>query len=160
MDDGTPEGKCTPNTIASAACLSKRSIFAQSFRFRPRRRVLNFWTCDWPLHLHPACNVLIRRHAAEPKLPNLGHTLDCARQINVCTFAVPGYVLGCVTLLLTGFRHSAASYPTPNQTEIVKPILKALGTSGMKENLEKFTTFRTRCTISNLPLQLWLIVNL
>ncbi|KAJ2916509.1 hypothetical protein MD484_g3917, partial [Candolleomyces efflorescens] len=37
-----------------------------------------------------------------------------------------------------------ASYPSPNATEKVKPILETLSTEGPKENLEKFTSFRTR----------------
>jgi len=37
------------------------------------------------------------------------------------------------------------SFPTkPNATDKVNPILKTLSTKGMKENLEKFTSFRTR----------------
>ncbi|KAJ3811819.1 peptidase [Lentinula lateritia] len=38
----------------------------------------------------------------------------------------------------------AASFPPPNATEKVTPILKTLSTQGPKENLEKFTSFRTR----------------
>ncbi|KAK7049682.1 hypothetical protein VNI00_005713 [Paramarasmius palmivorus] len=36
------------------------------------------------------------------------------------------------------------TYPSPNATEKVKPILKTLSTQGPRENLEKFTSFRTR----------------
>jgi len=36
------------------------------------------------------------------------------------------------------------SFPSPNATEKVRPILKALSTKGPKDNLEKFTAFRTR----------------
>ncbi|KAJ3828541.1 peptidase [Lentinula raphanica] len=36
------------------------------------------------------------------------------------------------------------SFPPPNATEKVIPILKTLSTEGPKENLEKFTSFRTR----------------
>ncbi|KAI3612472.1 hypothetical protein WG66_009955 [Moniliophthora roreri] len=36
------------------------------------------------------------------------------------------------------------TFPSPNATEKVKPILKTLSTEGPKENLEKFTSFRTR----------------
>ncbi|EAU84252.1 peptidase [Coprinopsis cinerea okayama7 len=39
---------------------------------------------------------------------------------------------------------SAVSYPKPNATEKVRPILKSLSTEGPKANLEKFTSFRTR----------------
>ncbi|KAJ3859308.1 peptidase [Lentinula novae-zelandiae] len=37
-----------------------------------------------------------------------------------------------------------SSFPSPNATEKVTPILKTLSTQGPKENLEKFTSFRTR----------------
>ncbi|TFK29308.1 peptidase [Coprinopsis marcescibilis] len=37
-----------------------------------------------------------------------------------------------------------ASFPKPNATEKVKPILKTLSTDGPRANLEKFTSFRTR----------------
>ncbi|KAJ3790541.1 peptidase [Lentinula aff. detonsa] len=37
-----------------------------------------------------------------------------------------------------------SSFPPPNATEKVIPILKTLSTQGPKENLEKFTSFRTR----------------
>ncbi|KAF8897351.1 peptidase [Infundibulicybe gibba] len=36
------------------------------------------------------------------------------------------------------------SFPSPNATHKVLPILKTLSTDGPKENLEKFTSFRTR----------------
>jgi hypothetical protein len=39
-----------------------------------------------------------------------------------------------------------AAYGSPNATELVKPVLKTLSTGGPKANLEKFTSFRTRCT--------------
>ncbi|KAJ3991832.1 peptidase [Lentinula boryana] len=42
----------------------------------------------------------------------------------------------------------AASFPHPNATEKVIPILKTLSTQGPKENLEKFTSFRTRWLIT------------
>ncbi|KAF5388210.1 hypothetical protein D9615_000223 [Tricholomella constricta] len=37
-----------------------------------------------------------------------------------------------------------AKFPSPNATEKVRPILKTLSTKGPKENLEKFSSFRTR----------------
>jgi len=37
-----------------------------------------------------------------------------------------------------------ASFPSPNATEKVRPILKTLSTKGPRENLEKFSSFRTR----------------
>jgi len=37
-----------------------------------------------------------------------------------------------------------ASFPSPNATEKVKPIIKKLSTKGPEENLAKFTSFRTR----------------
>ncbi|KAJ7742441.1 peptidase [Mycena maculata] len=37
-----------------------------------------------------------------------------------------------------------ASFPSPNATEKVKPILKTLSTKGPEENLSKFSSFRTR----------------
>ncbi|KAJ6599242.1 peptidase [Mycena vulgaris] len=37
-----------------------------------------------------------------------------------------------------------ASFPSPNATEKVKPILKTLSTKGPEENLKEFTNFRTR----------------
>ncbi|KAJ7781427.1 peptidase [Mycena metata] len=37
-----------------------------------------------------------------------------------------------------------ASFPSPNATEKVKPILKTLSTKGPEENLREFTSFRTR----------------
>ncbi|KAK0498466.1 peptidase [Armillaria luteobubalina] len=40
--------------------------------------------------------------------------------------------------------HRKSSYPSPNATEKVKPILRSLSTKGPKENLEKFSSFRTR----------------
>ncbi|KAK0206230.1 peptidase [Desarmillaria ectypa] len=40
--------------------------------------------------------------------------------------------------------HRKSSYPSPNATEKVKPILRTLSTKGPKENLEKFSSFRTR----------------
>ncbi|KAF5369908.1 hypothetical protein D9758_001231 [Tetrapyrgos nigripes] len=36
------------------------------------------------------------------------------------------------------------TYPAPNSTEKVRPILKTLSSDGPKKNLEKFTSFRTR----------------
>ncbi|PFH52872.1 hypothetical protein AMATHDRAFT_56432 [Amanita thiersii Skay4041] len=36
------------------------------------------------------------------------------------------------------------AYPAPNATQVVKPILKTLSTQNMRENLETFTSFRTR----------------
>jgi leucyl aminopeptidase len=36
------------------------------------------------------------------------------------------------------------SFPTPNATEIVEPILKTLSVTGPQENLKKFSSFRTR----------------
>ncbi|EPQ59590.1 Zn-dependent exopeptidase [Gloeophyllum trabeum ATCC 11539] len=36
------------------------------------------------------------------------------------------------------------SFPSPNATEQVKAVLKTLSTAGPKENLAKFTSFRTR----------------
>ncbi|TFK43342.1 peptidase [Crucibulum laeve] len=36
------------------------------------------------------------------------------------------------------------TFPSPNATERVKPILKTLSTKGPQENLKKFTSFRTR----------------
>ncbi|KAJ3514567.1 hypothetical protein NLJ89_g2305 [Agrocybe chaxingu] len=36
------------------------------------------------------------------------------------------------------------SFPTPNATETVRPILKKLSAKGPRENLEKFSSFRTR----------------
>lgn len=38
-----------------------------------------------------------------------------------------------------------ASFPSPNATEKVEPVLKTLSTEGPKQNLEKFSSFRTRC---------------
>ncbi|KIM45995.1 hypothetical protein M413DRAFT_441056 [Hebeloma cylindrosporum] len=35
-------------------------------------------------------------------------------------------------------------FPTPNATEVVRPILKTLSTKGPQENLKKFSSFRTR----------------
>ncbi|KAF8914108.1 peptidase [Gymnopilus junonius] len=37
-----------------------------------------------------------------------------------------------------------ASFPVPNATEIVEPILKTLSITGPQENLKKFSSFRTR----------------
>ncbi|KIK65454.1 hypothetical protein GYMLUDRAFT_258206 [Collybiopsis luxurians FD-317 M1] len=37
-----------------------------------------------------------------------------------------------------------SSFPSPNATEKVKPILKKLSTEGPKQNLQEFTHFRTR----------------
>ncbi|KXN86341.1 Leucine aminopeptidase 1 [Leucoagaricus sp. SymC.cos] len=37
-----------------------------------------------------------------------------------------------------------AAYPTPNATERVRPILKTLSTQGPRENLARFSSFRTR----------------
>jgi len=37
-----------------------------------------------------------------------------------------------------------ASFPPPNATEKVKPILKTLSTKGPEENLKQFTSFRNR----------------
>ncbi|KAF9452038.1 peptidase [Macrolepiota fuliginosa MF-IS2] len=43
------------------------------------------------------------------------------------------------------FRSQRASYPSsPRATERVRPILKTLSTQGPRENLEKFSSFRTR----------------
>ncbi|KIP12835.1 hypothetical protein PHLGIDRAFT_97545 [Phlebiopsis gigantea 11061_1 CR5-6] len=39
---------------------------------------------------------------------------------------------------------SQPSYNKPNASELVKPVLKKLSTDGPKENLEHFTSFRTR----------------
>jgi len=36
------------------------------------------------------------------------------------------------------------SFPSPNATDKVKPVLKTLSSEGPKENLHKFTSFRTR----------------
>jgi len=36
------------------------------------------------------------------------------------------------------------SYPSPNATALVKPVLKKLSTDGPKENLKEFSSFRTR----------------
>ncbi|KAF4610436.1 hypothetical protein D9613_006927 [Agrocybe pediades] len=40
--------------------------------------------------------------------------------------------------------NSKKSFPKPNATEIVEPILRTLSTDGPKENLKKFSSFRTR----------------
>ncbi|KAJ7283815.1 peptidase [Mycena rebaudengoi] len=52
-----------------------------------------------------------------------------------------------------------ASFPSPNATEKVKPILKTLSTKGPEENLKAFTGFRTRYYRSNTgqQSQQWLI---
>ncbi|KAJ3564690.1 hypothetical protein NP233_g8131 [Leucocoprinus birnbaumii] len=42
------------------------------------------------------------------------------------------------------FRQNKPKYPSPNAGEKVKPILKTLSTAGPKENLERFSSFRTR----------------
>lgn len=44
-----------------------------------------------------------------------------------------------------------ASFPVPNATEIVKPILKNLSITGPEENLKKFSSFRTRCQYLPTP---------
>ncbi|THG98571.1 hypothetical protein EW026_g3651 [Hermanssonia centrifuga] len=51
------------------------------------------------------------------------------------------------------------SYHTPNATDLVKPVLNKLSTDGPKENLEKFTSFRTRYYRSDTgrESQLWLL---
>ncbi|KAF9469071.1 hypothetical protein BDZ94DRAFT_1153202 [Collybia nuda] len=50
-------------------------------------------------------------------------------------------------------------FPSPNATEKVRPILRTLSTKGPKENLEKFTSFRTRYYRSDTgrQSQLWLL---
>jgi len=45
---------------------------------------------------------------------------------------------------LNQFKPLQSSYPFPNATDRVKPILKTLSTEGPRENLQKFTSFRTR----------------
>lgn len=42
------------------------------------------------------------------------------------------------------------TFPSPNATEIVKPIIKTLSSDGPKENLAKFSSFRTRCKCYSL----------
>jgi len=51
-----------------------------------------------------------------------------------------------------------ASFPSPNATEKVKPILKTLSTKGPEENLREFSSFRTRYYRSDTgrQSQLWL----
>lgn len=44
----------------------------------------------------------------------------------------------------------AATYPSPNKTDLVKPILKTLEIDNLKAGLKAFTTFRTRCTPHHL----------
>lgn len=40
----------------------------------------------------------------------------------------------------------APAYPEPSLASKVKPVVKKLSTDGPKENLEQFTSFRTRRT--------------
>lgn len=40
---------------------------------------------------------------------------------------------------------SSSEFPAPNATAQVKSVIKKLSTKGPRENLEKFTSFRTRC---------------
>lgn len=47
-----------------------------------------------------------------------------------------------------------ASFPSPNATEKVRPILKTLSTKGPRENLEKFSSFRTRHYRSDVKIAL------
>jgi len=51
------------------------------------------------------------------------------------------------------------SFPTPNATEKVRPILKTLSVQGPKENLKKFSSFRTRYYRSEIgrESQQWLL---
>ncbi|KAJ7228836.1 peptidase [Mycena pura] len=55
-------------------------------------------------------------------------------------------------------RQVQTSFPPPNATEKVKPILKTLSTKGPEENLRKFSSFRTRHYRSDTGVQsqLWL----
>lgn len=46
-----------------------------------------------------------------------------------------------------------ASFPTPNATKTVKFVTKTLTTEGMIENLNTFTSFRTRCELVRLPVE-------
>jgi leucyl aminopeptidase len=45
---------------------------------------------------------------------------------------------------LAHLRLNESSFPTPNRTEEVRSILKTLSVQGPRENLEKFSSFRTR----------------
>ncbi|KIY49546.1 peptidase [Fistulina hepatica ATCC 64428] len=49
-------------------------------------------------------------------------------------------------------------FPSPNST-LVKPVLKTLSTKGPRENLKKFTSFRTRCmySLTGKQSQQWLL---
>ncbi|KAH0587350.1 hypothetical protein H2248_006150 [Termitomyces sp. 'cryptogamus'] len=48
---------------------------------------------------------------------------------------------------------TTASFPSPNATERVKPILRTLSTKGPRENLKKFSSFRTRHYRSDVRIQ-------
>ncbi|KAI0079660.1 peptidase [Panus rudis PR-1116 ss-1] len=55
-----------------------------------------------------------------------------------------------------------SSFPSPNATDLVKPVLKKLSTDGPVRNLKEFTSFRTRYYRSNTgrQSQQWLLARL
>ncbi|KAI0092790.1 peptidase [Irpex rosettiformis] len=56
-------------------------------------------------------------------------------------------------------RSSTQAYPSPNSTDLVKPVIKTLSQDGPRANLKEFTNFRTRYYRSDTgrQSQLWLL---
>jgi hypothetical protein len=79
-------------------------------------------------------------------------SLEKPRQVSgLCIPPVVASLLTCVAVLV--------SFPSPNATEKVKPVLKTLSTQGPKENLEIFTSFPTRRMPLSYPSETPLFAN-
>jgi hypothetical protein len=82
----------------------------------------------------------------DSRLQQHGHTgpwflreREGSEQAYVC-----GLTVGCQQRTQNSC-HLASCPQSPNKTEIVRPILNILSEEGPRQNLAKFTSFRTRC---------------
>lgn len=109
-------------------------------RFKLKLKGSNSSTCD-PPSMSALAGIII--HAllfCSTDTQDLGSSSALRTQSNrrssSCTSAS-----SLVTCCLSAF------FPSPNATQKVKSVLKTLSTDGPKENLRKFTSFRTRCML-------------
>ena len=112
-------------------------------RFRRRRRVSGSSMCELPWR-HPS--KLVSPVFASTETLDLGSRA----QFRTATKRVYPATRTCVSRRLTSH---VASYPKPNHTESVRSVIDTLEIQNLRDGLEKFTSFRTRCKslLSPLP---------
>lgn len=80
------------------------------------------------------------------------HRYPRARKVFCVQRQQQAWVISAVVSSYALVRYITATYPKPNNTDIVKPILKKLDIENLQTTLKAFSSFRTRCTLTRFAL--------